>query len=65
MVCEDLQNFDPALVGLLALGARQLRRFLVRAGEYETLEGYYEWGVVAVLGVVLLAQCLVVAANLA
>lgn len=55
----------PVLVGVLALGARQLRQFLIRSGEYEAVGRLYEVGVVAVLGVVVLAQCLLVVGNLA
>lgn len=54
----------PVLVGVLALGARTLRWFLVTRGEYEAFRGYYELAVVAVLGVLVLAQCLLIAANL-
>lgn len=54
----------PVLVGALAVGAHRLKTFLAGRDEYGPLRGYYELGTLAVLGVVVLSQCLLVVANL-
>jgi hypothetical protein len=58
-----LALFPALVVGVLA-GSALLARQLRNDPSFESVQPYYEWGIVAVLGFVLVAQLLVIRLNL-